>query len=171
MGRSYLGFRENISTSQIMLVCSYGKMFSRLPGKVSRCDVDFVKCKQKFFPLSGKVVFIWDENYLGHRDLACQQARSRYQGKLFVPYERNATFHIISCEISLVNLSKCFLGNRDNFCPYEQALRPVNRPHILKPTIPMIITIIPTKILFIVYQHLLRFLSDIVLLSCSISLP
>ena len=24
-------------------------MFFRLPGKVSRCDVDFVKCKQKVF--------------------------------------------------------------------------------------------------------------------------
>ena len=22
-----------------------------------------------------------------------------------------------------MNLSKCFLANRDNFCPYEQALR------------------------------------------------
>ena len=45
-------------------------------------------------------------------------------GKTFVSYERKETFHIISYqgEISLVNLSKCFLGNRDNFCPYEQAL-------------------------------------------------
>ena len=43
-----------------MLFCSYADMFSRLPGKVSRGDVDFVKCKQKVFPLSGKVVFIWD---------------------------------------------------------------------------------------------------------------
>ena len=58
MGRSYLGSRENISTGQIMLFCSYGEMFSRLPGKVSRGDVDFVKCKQKVFLLSGKVVFI-----------------------------------------------------------------------------------------------------------------
>ena len=96
MGRSYLGCRENISTGQIMLFCSYGEMFSRLLRKVSRCDVDFVKCKQKVFPPSGKVVFIWDKNYLGHRDLPCQQARSRYQGKLFVSYEHNATFHIIS---------------------------------------------------------------------------
>ena len=55
----------------------HGEMFSRLQGKVFRCDVDFGKCKQKVFPLSGKVVFIWDRNYLGHRDLACQQARSR----------------------------------------------------------------------------------------------
>ena len=69
-------------------------MFSRLPGKVSRCDVDFVRCKQKVFPLSRKVVFIWDRNYLGHRDLTRQQARSRYPGKLFVPYELSATFHI-----------------------------------------------------------------------------
>ena len=45
MGRSYLGCRGNISTGQIMLFCSYGEMFSRLPGKFSRCDVDFVKCK------------------------------------------------------------------------------------------------------------------------------
>ena len=58
MGRSYLGSRENISTGQIILFCSYGEMFSRLPGKVSRGDVDFVKCNQKVFPLSGKVVFI-----------------------------------------------------------------------------------------------------------------
>ena len=51
MGRSYLGCRENISTGQIMLFCSYGEMFSRLPGEVSRSDVDFVKCKQNVFPL------------------------------------------------------------------------------------------------------------------------
>ena len=103
MGRSYLGCRENISTGQIMLFCSYGEIFSRLPGKVSSCDVDFVKCKQKVFSLSGKVVFIWDGNNLGHQEVACQQARSRYPGKLFVSYERNATFHIISYqgEISL----------------------------------------------------------------------
>ena len=43
---------------QIILFCSCGEMFSRLPGKVSCYDVDFVKCKQKVFPLSGKVVFI-----------------------------------------------------------------------------------------------------------------
>ena len=64
-------------------------MFSRLPGKVSRGDVDFVKCKQKVFPLSGKVVFIWDK--------ACHQAKSRltFTGKLFVSYERKATFQTI----------------------------------------------------------------------------
>ena len=95
MGRSYLGSRENISTGQIVLFCSYGEMFSRLPGKVSRGDVDFVKCKRKVFPLSGNVVFIWGKNYLGHRDLACHQARSRLRGKLFVSYERKVTFHTI----------------------------------------------------------------------------
>ena len=95
MDRSYLGSRENISTGQIMLFCSYREMFSRLPGKISRGDVDFVKCKQKVFPLSGKVVFIWDKNYLGHRDLACHQARSRLTGKLFVSYECKVTFHTI----------------------------------------------------------------------------
>ena len=94
VGRSYLGSRENISTGQIMF-CSYVEMFSRLPDKVSRGDVDFVKCRQKVFPLSGKVVFIWDKNYLGHQDLACHQARSRLTGKLFVSHERKVTFHTI----------------------------------------------------------------------------
>ena len=42
MGRSCLGCQENISTGQM---CLSGEMFSRLPRKVSRCDVDFVKCK------------------------------------------------------------------------------------------------------------------------------
>ena len=40
-------------------------------------------------------MFIWGKHYPGHRDRACQQARSRYTGKLFVSYERNVTFHII----------------------------------------------------------------------------
>jgi hypothetical protein len=40
-------------------------------------------------------VFIWEKHYPGHRDLACQQARSLYTGKLFISYERNVTFHII----------------------------------------------------------------------------
>ena len=69
-------------------------MFSRLPGKVYRCDVDFVKRKQK----------------------------------LKFPTKRESCVHtygtkIISVtDISLVNLSKCFLGNRGNFFPYEQTL-------------------------------------------------
>ena len=84
MGRSYLGCPENISTGQIILFCFSGEMFSRLPGKVSRCDVDFVKCKQIVFRKAGKLCsFI-------------KRDRSRYPGKLFVPYERNVTFHIIS---------------------------------------------------------------------------
>ena len=55
---SRLPRKHLISTCQIILFCSYGEMFSLLPGKVSRCDVDFVNCKQKVFPLKGKVVFI-----------------------------------------------------------------------------------------------------------------
>ena len=94
----------------VLRACSYGQKLSRFPRKisdrsnnvalfiwrkVSRDDIDFVKCKQKVFPLSGKVVFIWDKNYLGRRDLACHQARSRLTGKLFVSYERKVTFHTI----------------------------------------------------------------------------
>ena len=39
MGRSYPGWRENILTSQIILLCSYGETLSRLRGKVFGCDV------------------------------------------------------------------------------------------------------------------------------------
>ena len=77
-----------IERSNLTEACSYGEIFSRLPGKISRCDVNFVKCKQKVFPLSGKVVFLLDKNNLGHRDLACQQARSRYPVKLCISSPR-----------------------------------------------------------------------------------
>ena len=69
-------------------------MLSRLSGKVSRGDVDCVKCEKKVFPLSGKVVPMSHVGQNGHRDFACQQARSRYPGKLFISYERNVTFDI-----------------------------------------------------------------------------
>jgi hypothetical protein len=35
------------------------------------------------------------KHYPGYRDLACQQARSQYTGKLFVSYERSVNFHIV----------------------------------------------------------------------------
>ena len=110
MDRSCLGCRENISTGQIILFCSCGEMFSRLPGKVSRCDVDFVKCKQKVFPLLAGKLCSYETKIISVTEIY----REEYK----------AIFHIISYqgEISLVNLSKCFFGNRDNFCPYEQAL-------------------------------------------------
>ena len=119
MGRSCLGCRENISTGQIILFCSYGEMLSRLPGKVSRCDVDFVN--RKFSRLAGIYISRSPRSRLSASEISVP-------GKTFVSHERKATFHIISYqgEISLVNLSKCFLGDRDNFCPYEQALRRVS---------------------------------------------
>ena len=75
-------------------------------------------------------MFIWEKHYPGHRDLVCQQARSRYTGKHFVSYERSVTFHIIFIPRRdlLVNLSKSFLANRDNVCLYEQALNPSAMP-------------------------------------------
>ena len=72
-------FPRKVSTGQIVLFCSYGELFSHLPGKISRCDVDFVKCAQKVFS-----------------PCVHMQVRSRYPGKRFVSYERNATFYIIS---------------------------------------------------------------------------
>ena len=39
-------------------------MLKRLPGKVSHCDVDFVKVKQKVFALSEKSVFMEKKSWL-----------------------------------------------------------------------------------------------------------
>ena len=54
-----------MSTSQIILFCSYGETLSQLPGKVSDCDVaqwkstiEKLLTRQKVFPLSGKVVYM-----------------------------------------------------------------------------------------------------------------
>jgi hypothetical protein len=92
-------------------------MEKRHPGCDVALNINWIEkllTRQKVIPLNGKVVFIWEKHYPGHRDLACQQARSRYTGKLFVSYERSVTFHII------------FIPRRNNFwqfCPYEQALK------------------------------------------------
>ena len=112
MGRSYLGCRENILTAQIMLFCSYGEIFSRLPGKVSCFDVDFVKCKQKVFPLSGKVVFIYGIKIISDTEISLVSKRD-------LGTRENFSSHMSAMQLSL---SKCFLGNRDNFCPYQQLL-------------------------------------------------
>jgi hypothetical protein len=76
-----------------------------------------------------KACVLYAKNITVHRDLACQQARSRYKGKLFVSYERSLTFHIIfitrrylTCE----RVKNVFsLTNRDNFSSYEMVLKSV----------------------------------------------
>ena len=66
MGRSYLGSRENISTGQIMLFCSYGEMFSRLSGELCSYGI--------------KIISVTEISPVG---------------KLFISYERKVTFHTI----------------------------------------------------------------------------
>ena len=75
--------RKHFDRSNNVVLFIWRNVF-RLPGKVSLGDVDFVKCKQNVFPLSGKVVFIWDKNYLGHRDLNClSSSEISVNGKTF----------------------------------------------------------------------------------------
>ena len=54
-------------------------------------------------------------------------------GKTFVSYEGKVTFHTIFVrrQISLVNLWKCFLANRDNFFPHEQPLIKIESMQLL----------------------------------------
>jgi hypothetical protein len=134
MGKSYPG--QHFSTNQILLFCSYGETLSRLPGKVSGCDVALninwieklltrqnlsYSAKRKSCVHKGKTL---------SRSPRCRLSTSEISvhGRTFVSYERSVTFHIFGItrrdRISLVNLSKSFLANRDNFCIYEQALRP-----------------------------------------------
>lgn len=50
MGRHYLGWRENVSLSVIILFASYGEMLSCWVTDTS-CDVDFVRrIKAESFP-------------------------------------------------------------------------------------------------------------------------
>ena len=74
-------------------------MFSRLPGKVSRYGVDFVKCKQKVFPLSGKVVLIWEKiisvteiSPVSKRDLGTRENFSSHMNamQLFIFFHNKA---------------------------------------------------------------------------------
>ena len=97
MGKSYLGQRENILTSEIILFCSYGETLSRLPGKVSVCDV----------ALSKSTI----EKLLNDRKF------SGKVGYMLCSYGQN----IIPCtEISPVN--KRDLGTRENFSSHMNAV-------------------------------------------------
>ena len=78
---------------------------SRLPGKVSGCDIalnmnriEMLLTRQKVIPLSGKVVFIWEKT---------RSRLSTSEIELFILFSYQG-------EISLVNLSKSSLANRDN---------------------------------------------------------
>ena len=55
MGRSYHGWRENISASQRILFCSYGIMLSRLTGEVSLLPGKVSLLPGKVSLLPGKV--------------------------------------------------------------------------------------------------------------------
>ena len=49
MGRTYLGYRKNISPSQIILFGSYGNILS------SHCDANFLSVNTKFSRLAEKL--------------------------------------------------------------------------------------------------------------------
>ena len=83
MEKSYPDWRENISTRQIVLFCSYGTVFP-VSGKVFRKLCSY-----------GTNIFRLEISPINKRDLAYQQARSRLTGKRFVSYERKVTFHTI----------------------------------------------------------------------------
>ena len=86
----------------------------------------------KVFPGPGTEISLADKRDLGDRDHFCliRTQLSRLAGKLSVytlqnlhhsgklySASRKAFPHMNKTK--LFDLSKCFLGNRDNFCPYE----------------------------------------------------
>ena len=59
-----------LNLNRRLRACSFGETLSRLTGKVSDCDVALSKStieklltRHKVFPLSVKVVFIWEKHY------------------------------------------------------------------------------------------------------------
>ena len=93
--------------------------------------------RRKVFP--GTEISLADRRDLGERDnfYPIGTQLSRLAGKLSVytlqnlhhsrklyPVRGKTFLHMN--RTTLFDLSKCFLGNRDNFCPYEQALSRMN---------------------------------------------
>ena len=99
-------------------------MFSRLPGKVSRCDVDIVKCTQKVSLQAGKFcsyetknISITEISHMTKQDLATREYFSSHMNamQLFILFHNKARSRLQTCR-------NVFSVNRDNFCPQQQAL-------------------------------------------------
>ena len=134
MGRrclGYFGHRENISTSlqarSRLVMKKYEKLhcvhmrrkvkFSRVPrsrlltGEISVTEIIFVSCN---------FLVIWTQlSRLAGKLSVYALQNLRHSGKLY-PASGKTFPHMNRTK--LFDLSKCFLGNRDNVCPYEQAL-------------------------------------------------
>ena len=127
MGRSYLGWRENISTS----LQARSRLVMKITWKVTLCSY-----RTKLFPSTE--ISLVDRRDLGRREnfgpIWTQLSRlagklsvynftkSCHSGKLY-PVSGITFLHMNRTK--LFDLSKCFLASRDNFSPYEQALRPL----------------------------------------------
>ena len=85
LARRHFDMRDNLVLFIVMQECypAYREKFSALTKEIN--NESFTVKRES----SGYVVFVLDKIYLGHRDLACQQATSLYPGKLFVSYDRN----------------------------------------------------------------------------------
>ena len=129
---------------RVFMACSYGQKLSRLPRKhFDKFTSEILPCYETIWKVA--FAFLWDEKFslvptdrrdLGDRDnfYPMWTQLSRLAGKLSVYTLQNLhhTGKLYSVRgktflhmnrTTLFDLSKCFLGNRDNFCPYEQALR------------------------------------------------
>ena len=138
----------NIKRAKYVLrPCSYEQKFSRLARKHFEVFTSEISpCYEN--NMESYIVFIWNKTFHVYRDHACWQARSRWMGKFLshmittfpLSVETFWLHFTKSCHsgklypvsgitflhmnrTKLFDSSKCFLANRDNFCPYEQALR------------------------------------------------
>ena len=135
-----------LTQTSSLRACSYGQKLSRLARKhFEEFISEISSCYEN--NMKSYIVFIWGKTFPVYPDLACWQARSRSTGKFlshmnttFPLSEKTFCLHFTkSChsgklypvsEITFLHMnrtklfdsSKCFLANRDNFCPYEQAL-------------------------------------------------
>jgi hypothetical protein len=136
MGKSYIPVSEK--TFRLAIYFCSVHMEKRYPpyrpGKVSGCDValnmnwiEKLLTRQKVYPAKREscVHITYGENIIPVTENSPVKKRDLGTQENFLSHtKRSVTFHIIFIprRVSLVNLSKPFLANQDNFCPYEQAL-------------------------------------------------
>ena len=100
MGKSYPGYREKFSTSQILLFCSRGETLSHLPGNVSGCDVALNM---------NWIVSDTTKSYPAKRE-------SCVHGKNIIP--RSLRSRLSTSEISIHGKTCCLMWTQCNFSYY-----------------------------------------------------
>ena len=109
MGRSYLGYRENISISPCCEIL--WKVADEKFSRVSLTDRRDLGDRDNFYP-------IWTQLLRSAGKFSVYTLQNLHHIRKLYPV--SGTTFLRMNRTKLFDLSKCFLGNRDKFCPYER---------------------------------------------------